>query len=105
MRWHTRSNKAALGFPTLPGLRSTIMPFHRDQICDYVGGMIPFARTAEERRAANDPRPSLSERYGSHDRYVAAVSKAAARAKAEGFFLQDDAAALIEAAKAGAVLR
>ena len=81
------------------------MPFHKDQICDYVGGMIPFARTAEERRASSDPRPSLQERYGSHDGYVAAVSKAASRATAEGFLLQEDAAALIEAAKASAVLR
>jgi len=80
-------------------------PFHRDQICDYVGGMIPFARTAEERKASGDPRPSLQERYGSHDAYVAAVAKAAARAVAEGFLLQPDAAALISTAQASAVLR
>jgi len=80
-------------------------PFHKDQLCDYVGGMIPFAKTADERKASNDPRPSLQERYGSHDGYVAAVSKAAARATTEGFLLQEDAAALIEAAKASAVLR
>jgi hypothetical protein len=41
------------------------MPFHKNQICNYVGGMIPFARTAAERQAARDPRPSLEERYGS----------------------------------------
>ena len=81
------------------------MPFHKDQICDYVGGMIPFAKTAEERKANNDPRLSLQERYASHDGYVAAVAKAAARAKAEGFLLDDDAAALIKAAEASAVLR
>ena len=81
------------------------MPFHQGQICNYAGGMIPFARTAEERKAANDPRPSLVERYGSHDGYVAAVTQAAARAVAEGFLLPVDAAALIEAAQASAVLR
>lgn len=32
--------------------------------------MIPFARTLEQRRANHDPRPSLEERYGSHDGYV-----------------------------------
>lgn len=80
-------------------------PFHKDQICNYVGGMIPFARTAEERQASKDPRPSLQERYGSHDGYVAAVSQAAARAVAEGFLLPEDAAALIQAAQASAVLR
>ena len=81
------------------------MPFHQGQICNYAGGMIPFARTQEERKAGNDPRLSLVERYGSHDGYVAAVSKAAARAVAEGFLLPVDAAALISAAQASAVLR
>jgi hypothetical protein len=81
------------------------MPFHQGQICDYVGGMIPFAKTPEERKASNDPRPSLQERYGSHDGYVAAVGKAAERATKEGFLLPEDAAALIEAAKKSAVLR
>jgi hypothetical protein len=67
--------------------------------------MIPFARTPEQRRASQDPRPSLEERYGSHDGYVAAVKKAAARAIAEGFLLQDDAVALIAEAENSAVLR
>ena len=80
-------------------------PFHKDQICNYVGGMIPFARTADERKTANDPRLSLQERYGSHDGYVAAVTKAAARAVTEGFLLPVDATALINAANASAVLR
>lgn len=79
--------------------------FHKDQICYYAGGMIPFARTAAERRASNDPRPSLEERYASHDGYVAAVKKAAARAVAEGFLLVEDAAALTAAADKSAVLR
>jgi hypothetical protein len=81
------------------------MPFHKDQICNYVGGMLPFARTAAERRAAGDPRPSLEERYGSHDGYVEAVRKAAARAVADGFLLSPDADALVRAAQASAVLR
>ncbi len=80
-------------------------PFHKDQICNYVGGMIPFARTADERKNSNDPRPSLQERYASHDGYVAAVTRAAARAVAEGFLLPVDATALIDAANASAVLR
>ncbi len=79
--------------------------FHKGQICYYVGGMIPFARNAEERRANQDPRPSLEERYGSHEGYVAAVKKAARRAMAERFLLQEDAAALIATAEKSAVLR
>jgi len=81
------------------------MPFHKDQICNYVGGMLPFARTAAERKAAGDPRPSLEERYGSHEGYVAAVRKAAARAVEEKFLLPVDAEALIAAAQSSAVLK
>ncbi len=82
-----------------------VMPFHKGQICNYAGGMLPFARTAAQRLANNDSRPSLEERYGSHDGYVAVVKKAAARAVTEGFLLPEDAAALITAADKSAVLR
>lgn len=80
-------------------------PFHQGQICNYVGGMVPFARTAAERRANGDPRPSLEERYGSHAGYVAAVRKATERAMAAGFLLQPDADKLIRQAEASRVLR
>ena len=80
-------------------------PFHKDQICNYAGGMIPFARSAAERRANRDPRRSLEERYGSHAGYVAAVTKATKRAVKSGFLLPVDATALIEAADKSAVLR
>ena len=41
-------------------------PFHKGQLCDYVGGMIPFAKTRDDRMATHDPRLSLQERYGDH---------------------------------------
>jgi hypothetical protein len=80
-------------------------PFHQGQICNYVGGMVPFARTRAEREAARDPRPSLEERYGSHDGYVAAVRKGTERAMAAGFLLKDDAERLLREAAASKVLR
>ena len=80
-------------------------PFHQGQICNYVGGMLPFARSAAERQANGDPRLSLEERYRDHDGYVQAVVRAAERAVKEGFLLDADAAALIRAAQASAVLR
>jgi hypothetical protein len=80
-------------------------PFHHGQICNYVGGMIPFARSAAERVASGDPRPSLEERYGSHEGYVAAVRKATDRAMAAGFLLQADAEKLVRQAEASKVLR
>jgi len=81
------------------------LPFHKDQICNYVGGMVPFARHAKERIASRDTRLSLEERYGSHDGYVAAVTQAAERARKEGFLLEEDAKALVTEANASAVLR
>ncbi|MCG2592204.1 hypothetical protein LZ009_05360 [Ramlibacter sp. XY19] len=80
-------------------------PFHQGQICNYVGGMIPFAKTRAERAANRDPRPSLEERYGSHDGYVAAVRKAAEKAQGAGFLLPDDAERLVREAAASQVLR
>jgi len=83
-------------------------PFHKDQICNYRGGMIPFAKTKADREAGGafegDPRLSLQERYGDHNGYVAAVRNAAANAVAQGFLLQEDAEALIAAAEASQVL-
>jgi len=79
-------------------------PFHQGQICDYVGGMIPFAKTKAERVANGDSRLSLEERYGTHAGYVAAVTAAAANAVAEGFLLHADADALIALAATSAVL-
>ncbi len=80
-------------------------PFHQKQICDYVGAMIPFAKTVAERQATHDPRLSLEERYGDHAGYVAAVTLATIRAVKEGFLLPVDAQALITKAQESAVLR
>lgn len=80
-------------------------PFHQGQICNYVGGMLPFARTRAERLQQQDPRLSLEERYGDHAGYVAAVQKAAAHAVAQGFLLPADAEALVTAAAASQVLK
>src|SRR5881398_680160 len=64
-------------------------PFHEGQICDYVGGMIPFAKTRADRLANNDPRLSLEERYHTHQGYVDAVTKAAQKAIQQGFLLKE----------------
>ena len=80
-------------------------PFHAGQLCDYSGGMIPFAKTKSERQASGDPRLSLEERYKDHAGYVDAVRKAAANAIAQGFLLQTDANVLITQAEASLVLK
>ena len=90
---------------TYLGWNITAGGFHQGQICDYVGGMLPFATTAEARKANNDPRLSLQERYSNHEGYVTAVRKAADKALADGFLLPEDAQALIKAADVSQVLR
>jgi hypothetical protein len=78
--------------------------FHQGKICNYAGGMIPFARTKAERMASGDPRPSLEERYHDHGGYVDAVRAAAANAVKQGFLLQVDADKLIKQAQDSNVL-
>lgn len=56
----------------------------------FDGSFLPFARTEAERRANNDPRPSLEARYPTRDDYVAAVRAAAERQIAAGLLLRED---------------
>jgi hypothetical protein len=79
-------------------------PFHAGQLCDYTGGMIPFAKTKAEREANGDSRPSLEERYTDHAGYVNAVRQAAADAVAQGFLLPAAANTLVAQADASNVL-
>ena len=87
------------------GWNITAAGFHKGQICNYAGGMIPFAKTKAERMANEDPRPSLEERYVDHAGYVAAVEAAARNAVASGFLLEPDRKALVAAADASDVLK
>jgi hypothetical protein len=98
----TALRDAPLG--TYLGWNITIAGFHKGQVCDYIGGMIPFAKTKAERVASGDPRLSLEERYGTHAGYVLAVTNAANHAVAEGYLLPEDATTLIQQAGAGDVL-
>jgi hypothetical protein len=95
--------EAPLG--TYLGWNITAGGFHAGRLCNYAGGMVPFARTRAEREANRDPRLSLEERYGSHAGYVEAVRKAVEKVKAAGFLLERDAAALVKQAEASSVLR
>ena len=90
---------------TYLGWNITASGFHAGQVCNYVGGMIPFAVTMAERLANGDPRLSLTERYGTRAGYVAAVTAAADNALAQGYLLQADHDALIAAAQASNVLQ
>jgi hypothetical protein len=90
---------------TYLGWNITAAGFHKGQVCNYAGGMIPFAKTKAERLASEDPRPSLEERYSNHAGYVAAVATAARKAVAEGFLLEADMKKLVAQAEASDVLK
>ena len=64
------------------------------------GSFVPFARTRAEREASGDPRPSIEERYASHEAYVDAVRRCCEARVSERLMLQEDADRFIEAAKA-----
>jgi feruloyl esterase len=75
------------------------------QGCGFQGGWIPFAKTKAERLANHDPRPSIEERYASHDDYVAIVKRAADQAVKDRFLLPEDAAKYVREAEASDVLK
>lgn len=55
------------------GLRSGVWA---NDGCEAEGQYIPFAKTAAERAASGDPRPSVEERYPSFGQYHSAVMRA-----------------------------
>jgi Alpha/beta hydrolase domain len=69
------------------------------ELCDRDGSVIPFARTKREREAAGDPRPSLEERHGTREAYVAKVKAAAEALVADRLLLPSDAAGYVRAAE------
>jgi len=90
---------------TYTGWNTNASGFYKGKIRTNQGGLIPFAKTKAERLAAGDPRPSLEERYGTHEKYVALVRAAAERLVRGRYLLQDDADRLIIQADASYVLK
>ena len=97
--WNITAGPGQVGFNA-----ANPQPFHAGQVCNYVGGMVPFFKTRAERLAAGDPRLSLQERYVNHAGYVAAVTAAANNAFSLGYLLAADRDALIAQAVASDVL-
>ncbi len=82
----------------------TASGYFEGRACGLGGGYIPFAQTKAERLAAGDPRPSLEERYGTHERYVALVQAATEKAVRDRFLLREEADKIIQQVKASDVL-
>jgi hypothetical protein len=96
-------HQAPLG--TYLGWNVVARGFFKGTSCGNLGGYIPFAKTKAERMAAGDPRPSLEERYGTHEKYVAVVRAATARLVRDRFLLPEDADRLIAEADGSNVLK
>jgi hypothetical protein len=78
-------------------------PRHPEQgapgdLMSMMGSTLPFARTRAERERRADPRPSIDERYGSRDHYLAAVRAAAAALVVARHALAEDVEAMVERA-------
>jgi Alpha/beta hydrolase domain len=70
--------------------------------CDASGTKINFASTPAT-RAPGDPRKSILERYPTHQVYVNAVTQAVQKLQKDGFLIDEDAQAYIQAAQASTV--
>jgi len=79
--------------------------FGKGDLSSLNGMFIPFKKTKKDRKAVLDPRLSLEERYGSHEKYVEAVRRAAEELVNEGFLLPEDARSEIENAEKSNTLR
>jgi hypothetical protein len=75
---------------TLTGWNLRATAFGGPDGCESNGSLIPFAPTQAARTAIGDPRLSLTERYGTHAGYVAAVTAAAKALEAQGLLLPAD---------------
>jgi hypothetical protein len=70
-----------------------------DELVDFYGTFIPFARDQAERERRGDPRASVTERYGDRTRYVDLVRRHAETLARSGFLLVEDVPRVVEQAE------
>jgi hypothetical protein len=66
-----------------------------EQRVAFEGSYIPFARTAEERRKAGDPRKSIQERYANREDYLGRFGQALDALVEQRWILPEDRGALM----------
>jgi len=69
-----------------------------EQLVDFAGSFIPFAKTKTERERTGDPRLSIEERYGDREHYLAQIKQAASELIKGGYLLADDLPAMTDRA-------
>lgn len=80
-------------------------PRHRDtggpgELLEYIGSTVPFAPTEADRAAANDPRPSLAQRYAGRGDYLDRIRRAATSLVEQRYLLALDIDVCVEIAAA-----
>ncbi len=61
-----------------------------DHALFLAGATLPLSRTADERQANGDPRPSIDERYGSKAAYLDLLRSCAQEMVSQGYLLAED---------------
>jgi len=70
-----------------------------DELVDFSGSYIPFARTKADRDKTSDPRRSLEERYPSRDHYLGMIALEALKLVKDGFLLAEDIPSMVARAE------
>ena len=66
------------------------------QIIKQIGSTIPFATTKEERKASDDPRLSIEERYRSKEDYLVQIRRAAQDLVDQRYLLAEDISRVVD---------
>jgi hypothetical protein len=69
------------------------------ELVTLMGSTIPLAKTKAQREASKDPRPSIDERFASHEAYMAATEKTADDLIKGRYVLSEDKAQLMTRAE------
>jgi len=75
-------------------------PGPTSELVSLTGSFVPFARTKAERELANDPRPSIEERYKSKEAYIELITKSANELAAKGYVIKEDIPRIVQQAGA-----
>jgi len=95
-----RLPEVAVPLATYTGWGLRAKAFAGDDLCDMSGQKIDFQQTEAARLAVGDPRPSIEERYPTHNKYVRNVTSAAIRLYRQRLLLDQDVKRYIEEAEA-----
>jgi hypothetical protein len=68
-------------------------------MASFLGSYFPFARTEEERKAQQDTRQAVAERYASKDIYLEQIRRSADDLVARRLVLARDVPAIVERAR------